>query len=245
VIATVDRGSGGSDGGRGIGASIASQPANAADGSPAGSPEDEDVVILRVVGGVVPPGQIDAVVEAYRRDYVPIAEQAVGLDRFMVGARPDAGGDHPFAAMTVWTSVEAALAAYGGDLEAVRTLDGRGHGEHLTRVDYYEVDEAAALRRPGAPAHLRLTAGTVARGLDADIQQELRRRLPDLPAEVIEAFVGRRVLGSEVEIALVTVWSGVPEGTALDAPIWPAISSRYDAFAIQVLDVVLAGAGPG
>jgi hypothetical protein len=202
-------------------------------------------VILRVVSGRVPPGQTDAVVEAYRRDYVPVAAATVGLDRFLVGVRPAAEGDHALAAMTVWRSVEAALAAYGGDLGAVRTLDGRSHGERLTRVDYYEVDEEAALIRKGTPTHLRLTAGTVARGLDADIQQELRRRLPQLPAEAIEAFVGRRVLGTAVEIALVTVWSGVPQRVSLDAPIWPAISNRYDTFEIQVLDVVLAGAGPG
>lgn len=202
-------------------------------------------MILRVVNGRVPPGQIDAVAEAYRRDYVPIAEKTTGLERFIVGARLTPDGDHAFAAMTIWTDVEVALTAYGGDLGAVRTLDARSHGERLSRVDYYEVDDDAARLSPGTPVHLRLTAGTVARGLDADIQHDLRLRLPELPAEAIAAFVGRRVLGTNVEISLVTVWSGVPDGTSLEAPIWPAIASRYDAFAIQVLDVVLAGAGPG
>ena len=109
--------------------------------------------------------------------------------------------------MTVWSTVEAALAAFEGDLSAVRTLDGVGHGETLSRVDYYEVDDGAARRRPGTATRLRLTAGTVARGLDADIQQELRRRLSELPAEAIDAYVGRRVLGDAVEIALVTTSS--------------------------------------
>ncbi|MEO5939882.1 MAG: hypothetical protein ABIZ72_03055, partial [Candidatus Limnocylindrales bacterium] len=168
-----------------------------------------------------------------------------GLERFIVGARLAPDGDHAFAAMTIWTDVEAALTAYGGDLGAVRTLDARSHGEQLSRVAYYEVDDDAARLGPGTPVHLRLTAGTVARGLDADIQHDLRLRLPELPVEAIAAFVGRRVLGTDVEIALVTVWSGVPADTSLEAPIWPAIASRYDAFAIQVLDVVLAGAGPG
>ncbi|MEO5940945.1 MAG: hypothetical protein ABIZ72_08150, partial [Candidatus Limnocylindrales bacterium] len=148
-------------------------------------------MILRVVNGRVPPGRIDAVADAYRRHYVPIAEQTAGLERFLVGARGAPDGDHAFAAMTIWNDVEAALTAYGGDLGAVRTLDARSHGEQLSRVDYYEVDDDAARLSPGTPAHLRLTAGTVARGLDADIQHDLRLRLPELPAEAIAAFVGR------------------------------------------------------
>jgi hypothetical protein len=200
-------------------------------------------LILRVVSGRIPPGQLEAVVEAYRRDYVPAAQATVGLDQYLIAARPAPDGGHELAAMTTWTSVEAALAAYGGDLTAVRTLDGRSHGETLTSVDYYEIDEGGARREPGAAALLRLTAGKVARGLDADIQQELRRHLADLPAEAIEAYVGRRVLGDAVEIALVTTWSSAPEGIALDAPLWPSITSRYDTFRVAVHDIHLHGTG--
>jgi hypothetical protein len=203
------------------------------------------VLILRVVSGRVAPGKLDAVVDAYRRDYVPVAARTGGLDRFVVAARLTPDGAHAIAAMTIWTGVEAALAAYDGDLAAVRTLDARAHGEELSRVDYYEVDEGGARRVAGAPTRLRLTAGTVAHGLDADIQQELRRRLPELPAEALEAFVGRRVLGADVEIALVTTWSAAPDGVSLDAPLWPAISNRYDAFRVEVHDVLLEGAGAG
>ncbi|HXU86447.1 MAG TPA: hypothetical protein VN773_11650 [Verrucomicrobiae bacterium] len=200
-------------------------------------------MILRVVSGRIPPGQLVSVIEAYRRDYVPTAEVTPGLDRFLVAARPGQDGDHELAAMTTWTSVEAALAAYGGDLTAVRTLDGRSHGETLTAVDYYEIDEGGARREPGAATLLRLTAGTVARGLDADIQQELRRNLVALPIEAVEAYVGRRVLGDAVEIAFVTTWSAAPEGTALDAPLWPSISSRYTTFRVAVHDIHLHGTG--
>ena len=202
-------------------------------------------MILRVVSGLVPPGKLDDVVAAYRSDYLPHATAAAGLDRFVIGARDQPDGSHGFAAMTVWTTVESALAAYGGDLVAPRTLDGRNHGETLTRVDYYEIDDGGARRGAGEAAWLRLTAGTVARGLDADIQQELRKRLPDLAAEAVEAFVGRRVLGSDVEIALVTTWSAVPDGMALDQPIWPSVSARYDAFRIEVHRILLEGAGAG
>jgi hypothetical protein len=204
-------------------------------------------VILRVVTGRVPPGALDAVVESYRRDYAPRAAATAGLDLYVVAARPATDGGHELAAMTLWTTVDAALAAYGGDLTVPRTLDGQNHGETFTGVDYYEIDAGGARRRAGsgARARLRLTAGTVARGLDADIQQELRRRLPDLPDEALDAFVGRRVLGADVEIALVTTWSAAPEGVDLEAPIWPSISDRYSAFRVGVHDVLLDGAGLG
>jgi hypothetical protein len=204
-------------------------------------------VILRVVTGRVASGSLDAVVEAYARELVPVARATVGLDRFVVGARPLSDGGHELATMTLWSSVEAAMAAYGGNLDAVQTLDARPHGEILERVDYYELDDDEVRRGPAsaAPTRLRLTAGTVARGLDADIQKELRRRFPELPAEVVEAYVGRRVLGSDVEIAFVSIWAAAPRGVALDAPLWPAISDRYDRFRIAVHDVLLEGSGLG
>jgi hypothetical protein len=205
----------------------------------------EGNMILRVVSGRVPEGQLDAVVDAYRRNYVPIARQVAGLDRFVVAVRPTADGGHELAAMTIWTTVEAALDAYAGDLTAVRTLDDRSHGETLSRVDYYEIDEGGARHRTGDSTRLRLTAGSVARGHDADIQQELRQRLPELPPEAVEAYVGRRVLGADVEIALVTTWSAAPAGTALDEPLWPSISDRYDSFRIAVFDILIEGTGAG
>jgi len=200
-------------------------------------------MILRVVSGRIPAGRIDEVVDAYREDYVPIARETPGLDLFVVAGRPAGDGGHEIAGMTIWTSVEAALEAYAGNLAALRTLDDRSHGETLSRVDYYEVDEGGARRRSGSSTRLRLTAGKVARGLDADIQQELRRRLPELPPEVVAAWVGRRVLGADVEIALVTTWSAVPAGVALDAPIWPTISDRYDTFRVMVYDILVEGTG--
>jgi hypothetical protein len=200
-------------------------------------------MILRVVSGRVPEGQIDDVVDAYRRSYVPVAREIAGLDQFTVAGRAASDGGHEIAAMTIWTTVDAALEAYAGNLTAVRTLDDQNHGETLSRVDFYEIDEGGARRQAGAATRLRLTAGSVARGLDADIQQELRRRLPELPPEAIEAYVGRRVLGADVEIALVTTWSPAPAGVELDAPLWPSISDRYDAFRVAVYDILIEGTG--
>src|SRR5436190_1559362 len=163
-------------------------------------------MILRVVHGRIPGGRLDAVRAAFVTDYVPRARACQGLDRYLVAIRPGAHG-HELALMTVWVDVPAALAAYGGDLSAVRTIDNIDHGESLERVEYYEVEIGATRRTTGVPTRLRLTAGTVGKGLDADIQRELRDRLGDLDPEVVDAYVGRRVLGSHVEIAFVSTWA--------------------------------------
>jgi hypothetical protein len=201
-------------------------------------------MILRVVHGRVPSGQLSAVRAALDRHYVPAADGLGGLDRYLIATRESEDG-HEIALMTVWVDVEAAMAAFGGNLAAVRTLDGIGHGEVLERVDYYEV-EAPDVRRSGGPARvLRLTAGTVGRGLDADIQRDLRSRLEDLGSDVVDAYIGRRVQGPSVEIAFISTWTGTPANRALDEPIWPDISAHYETFAIRVFDVLLEGSPAG
>jgi hypothetical protein len=200
-------------------------------------------VILRIVSGRIRPGRLETVTEDYATRYHPVAMQTAGLDRFLVAIRP-VMNEHELASMTLWSTVEAALAAYAGDLSAMRTLDDREHGEELTHVDYYEVDDSLIHHDGVAASFLRLTAGTVARGLDADIQQELRRRLGNLPADLADGYVGRRVLGDVVEIAFVSTWSLAQDRAALESPIWPDIATRYDTFRVTVYDIVSSGA-PG
>src|SRR5258708_37984937 len=96
--------------------------------------------MLRIVSGRVRQGRLEAVTEAYTTRYHPVAMATAGLDRFVVATRP-VGDEHELASMTLWETVEAALAAYAGNLSAIRTLDDRGHGEEPTHGDYYQVDE--------------------------------------------------------------------------------------------------------
>jgi hypothetical protein len=201
-------------------------------------------VILRVINGQVRSGELDSVAASYRRTYVPVAEKLDGLARFVIAVRDGADGVQHLAAMTLWTTVDAALAAYGGDLAAIRTVDAAEHGEVLVRVDYYEVEDTAGPGPAEEPVTLlRLTAGRVARGLDAEIQQELRRNLPSLPAEARESWVGRRVLDSDVEIAFVSTWTSGPGDGSLEEPMWPSISARYDSFRVEVLRILIEGSG--
>ena len=201
-------------------------------------------MILRVVGGQIRPGELDAVGRSFRIAYAPVAAATRGLRRYVVGVRPSDDGGHRLAAMSIWADLDGAVAAYGGQLATPRTLDGLDHGARLDRVDYYEVEAVRARTDERAPTRLRLTGGTVVRGLDADIQQELRARVPGLPDEALEAYVGRRVLGGVVEIAFMSTWTQEPPGLALDAPIWPEISDRYETFRMEVHDVILEGVGP-
>jgi hypothetical protein len=197
-------------------------------------------LILRVVSGRIPAGRLDAVRASLERAYVPAAEAKPGLERFIVATR-SAADEHEIAMMTVWADVDSALQAYGGDLTAASTLDGIGHGETLDHVEYYEVDISEVRRRAGIPRLLRLTAGSVGQGLDADIQRMLRERLGTIEHEAVEAYVGRRVTGNIVEIAFVSTWTEAPPNRALDQPIWPDISASYDRFVVGVYDVLLHG----
>jgi hypothetical protein len=197
-------------------------------------------MILRVVHGRIPGGRLNSVRAAFEAAYVPRARATPGLDRYLIGIRRHGRG-HELALMTVWVDLASAMAAYDGDLSAVRAIDNIDHGETLHRVEYYEVEIGASRRTDGAPRRLRLSAGTVGNGLDADIQRELRNRLGGLEPVVVDAYIGRRVVGSKVEIAFVSTWSGTPPGRRLEDPVWPDISVRYETFDIQVFDVLLEG----
>jgi hypothetical protein len=199
-------------------------------------------LLLRVVSGRVPPGQLPDVKASIDRDYVPVAQASPGLERYLVGTWPlDAEQGDAIAYMTVWSDLDAAIAAVGGNLSALRLLDGPGHGEVLERVDYYEVDIADAHRIKALPRYLRLTAGTVGRGLDADIQRELRSRLTDLAPEIVDAYIGRRVKGASVEIAFVSTWTEAADDETLQKPVWPHIATQYDTFWVKVFDVLSEG----
>jgi hypothetical protein len=201
-------------------------------------------VILRIVGGHVRPGDLDDVLESFRATYQPLLRSTAGLRRFVLGVRPGDGESHHLEAFTIWESIEATSDAYGGDLRSPRTIDGRSRGATFETVAYYELEAGRTQTSDAAPTLLRLTAGTVSRGHDAEIQQDLRGRLSELPDEVVEAYVGRRVRASQVEIAFLSTWSSAPDGRRLDAPIWPEISDRYDTFALDLLDIALTSDGP-
>jgi hypothetical protein len=200
----------------------------------------EGYVILRIVRGVVASGSLPDLGAEFERAYEPAARAASGLVRYHAAIRPE-GNDHLLVVVTFWTSAEAAIAAYGGDLDTPTSLAGPPQHATLTDVAYFEVDESQLRRPVNHPELLRLTVGRVAQGIDAGIQQELRARLHELDDTMSEAYVGRRIVGTDVEVAFVSTWSEIPPGRALDQPIWPDISSRYDAFQVETFVPILSG----
>lgn len=199
-------------------------------------------MILRIVRGVVAPGRLSDLATQLAESYDPLARATPGLVRYHLAIRPE--GDAPgLAAVTFWGNVDAALAAYDGDLDTPRTLDRSILDITLTDVAYFEVDESQLRRSDAHPAILRLTVGRVAQGIDAGIQQDVRSRLHELDDRMTEAYVGRRIVGSDVEVAFVSAWGEAPPDRPLDSPIWPDISSRYDAFEVETYVPILSGPG--
>ena len=196
-------------------------------------------MILRIVRGDVAPGGLQPLIDGFQRGYAPIARTTPGLIRFHVGVGP-LPAESEVVVVTFWTSVDAALDAYDGDLAEPKTLDGLAAHATLRDVAYWEVDETLLRRSDRPPALLRLTFGCVAEGADAAIQEELRHRLHLLEGAMTEAYIGRRFVGTEVEIAFVSAWSEVP-AQDLAAPVWPDISARYTSFDLGLYRPILSG----
>ena len=189
-------------------------------------------MILRIVRGTVADADMDALRVAATGDYDAAARVTPGLQRYHAATRPTPDGGHELVALTCWEGVDDALRAFDGDLDAARTLAGLDAHADLRDVAYFELDEARERRSDASPKYLRITIGRVARGVDADIQGELRLRMGELGPLVSEAWVARRIIGAEVEVAFISAWEREPDGRSLDAPKWPDISASYDAFEV-------------
>jgi hypothetical protein len=121
-----------------------------------------------------------------------------------------------------------------------------GMSEHLAsrQVDHYEIDELRVFEEESTPSLLRIAAGWIELGADAEIQQELRRRLGELGDDALEAYVGRRIQGRNVEVVLVTAWRAQPAGQELEQPLFPDIAGRYGALLVELYEAIPLR-GPG
>jgi hypothetical protein len=202
-------------------------------------------MILRIVRGRAGAADVDALRTAATGPYDAAARERQGLRRFHVAVRPAADGGEEVVVLTSWDSVDDALRAYDGDLDVPKTLVGLSEVADFRDVAYFELDEASERRLGVEPAHLRLSVGRVARGGDADIQRELRQRMADLGPLLSEAWVARRIVGTDVEIAFISTWEREDPAHPLDLPLWPDISATYDAFEVAVYRPIASGpAGP-
>lgn len=195
-------------------------------------------MILRLVRARVLPGRLDAL-RAGLVGLLPQARSTPGLLRTHVGTSRT-GDDVEIAFVTIWESAEAEIAAIGKDVVRPAQLDGISEHVAVEGVDHFEVDDSA-LRSPDAvPMVLRVATGWIDLGPDAEIQQELRRRMHALPDDMVEGYVGRRMRGGTVEIAFVTTWARASDDRPLEEPIWPDISAQYRSFSVETYEPVVA-----
>ena len=200
-------------------------------------------MILRIVRGRVEDSQLDALRAATTGAFEATARATAGLRRYHAATRPIGDGGHELIILTCWDDVDDALHAYAGDLDAIRTLEDLSAHARLEAVAYFELDEVHDRLSGSTPATLRLSAGRVARGADADIQRELRSRMGDLGPLVTEGYVARRIVGDAVEVAFISTWEREDPAHPLDAAFWPDISALYDVFEVGVYRLIASGPG--
>ncbi len=197
-------------------------------------------MILRLVRGHVLDDGVAAIRGSLADLWTPRVRAVEGIVRAHAGLRETPGG-HEIAFVTTWTTPDAAMSVLGRDIRQVGTL--AGVTEHLAglHADHYEIDESVIRSADAEPAILRVGSGVIELGTDIEIQQELRRRLPELGDEVVEAHVGRRLHGQTVEVMLVTLWRERPDPLSLLEPIWPDIAGRYETLLVELYDIVATG----
>ena len=160
-----------------------------------------------------------------------------GLIHAQMALRSSAEGNE-FAVISTWETPDATLAAFGPEVNRVAMIAGVSEHLEFRTVEHFEVDESIVVHSDVAPAVARIAIGAIDLGDDVEVQQELRRRIPDLGRDVVEAAVGRRITDRMVEVAFVTLWSGRPEGRTLEEPVFPDVAERYRTYSIEVYDEV-------
>ena len=197
------------------------------------------MTVLRVVWGRVGSAGLSALADAFQ-DASAQGRQADGLVAWNLGIRPS-GADHAVAGFTVWDTADHALVALGEDLPSNPTLGRLGAAAEYFRADFYEIEAARVHTVRGDTAFLRVATGLLPSLSEAEILGEMRQRLPLVGPEVVEAYVGRRLVGRRVEVAFVSVWVRIPDVRQLEMPLWPDLASRKESFTVQTFFVVRGG----
>ena len=184
---------------------------------------------------------MDALRVAAAVDYDAAARVTPGLQRYHAATRPTPDGGHELVALTCWEGVDDALRAYDGDLDAARSLAGLDSHADLRDVAYFELDEARERRSDASPKYLRITIGRVARGVDADIQGELRLRMGELGPWSRRRGSHGASSAPRSRSRSSAPWDCEDPSLPLDGPLWPDISARYDAFEVSVYQPLSSG----
>jgi hypothetical protein len=61
----------------------------------------------------------------------------------------------------------------------------------------------------------------------------MRERLPAVGDELIDGYLARRFVDSDVEIAFVSTWERLPQSFSLEEPLFPDLAKRQEGFSIR------------
>ena len=193
-------------------------------------------MILRLVRGRILPERHEALRAGLVASFSQVRTIS-GLVQAHMALRSSSEGNE-FAVISTWETPAATMAAFGPEVNRVATLPGVSEHLDFRTVEHFEVDESVVLHADVPPAVARVVIGAIELGGDVEVQQELRRRIPDLGTEVVEGVVGRRISDRTVEVAFVTLWSRRPGDRSLEEPVFPDVAERYRTYSIEVYDEV-------
>jgi heme-degrading monooxygenase HmoA len=193
-------------------------------------------VILRIVRGRILAGRHEALRAGLAASFSQV-RQMHGLIQAHMALRAPAEGNE-FAVISTWETADATIAAFGPLVNRVAAVPGVSEYLDFKTVEHFEVDESVVVHADLPPALVRIVIGAIELGDDVEVQQELRRRIPDLGTEVVEGVVGRRISDRMVEVAFVTMWSRRPADRSLEQPVFPDVVERYRTYSIEVYDEV-------
>ena len=189
-----------------------------------------------MVRGRILPGRHEALRAGLAASFTPVRTMP-GLVQAYMAVRSSAEGNQ-FAVISTWETPDATMAAFGPEVNRVAALPGVSEHLDFRTVEHFEIDESVVVHADVPPAVARIAIGAIELGGDVEVQQELRRRIPELGTEVVEAAVGRRIRDRVVEVAFVTLWSRLPGGRSLEVPVFPDVAERYRTYSIEVYDEV-------
>ena len=178
-------------------------------------------MILRLVRGRILPGRHEALRAGLEASFSEVSTMP-GLIQAYVALRSSDEGNE-FAVISTWETPAATIAAFGPEVNRVASIAGVSEHLDFRTVEHFELDESVVVHADVVPAVARIAIGAIDLGDDVEVQQELRRRIPDLGSDVVEAAVGRRITDRMVEVAFVTMWSRRPAERPLDDPVFPDV----------------------
>jgi hypothetical protein len=195
-------------------------------------------LILRAIRGRANRAELAALQAALVEALGSPASPGHGLARFHLGsrsARANSGAADATLDVALLSFWDAAESAAAGDARSISPLSlARPHVRDLD-IAHFEVDETIVRHSREQPVALRIATGRFSKpGADAEMQNLLRDRALLIDDEMTEAYVGRRLDGSAVEVTFVSAWRRLPADRSLEQAFWPDIALRYDQFSVEV-----------